>query len=110
MTCERWEVVAVPFPFSERPGSKRRPALVISARPFNQSGHCVMCMITTKCEPPWPTDHTIIDLTAAGLPAPSIIRMKLFTLDTRLIEKKLGRLAESDRHAVRNHLQAVLAD
>lgn len=110
MICERWDVVAVPFPFSERPGVKRRPALVVSNRRFNGAGHCVMCMITTRSEPGWPTDHPIADLTAAGLPAPSIARLKLFTLDTRLVEKRLGSLAEADRRAVGIHLQAVLAD
>jgi hypothetical protein len=33
----------------------------------------------------------------AGLSKPSIIRMKIFTLDNRFIEEKIGHLARSDK-------------
>lgn len=110
MTSDRWDVVAVPFPFSERPGSKRRPAVVLSNRRFNRAGHSVLCMVTTKAEPAWPGDHRIGDLAGAGLPVPCIVRLKLFTLDDRLIEKKLGCLGNSDRTALRDNLESVLGD
>jgi mRNA interferase MazF len=35
MTCDTWDVVVVPFPFTDSPASKRRPALVLSLRAFN---------------------------------------------------------------------------
>ena len=42
------DVVVVPFPFSDREASKRRPALVCSATAFNDSSHhLVLAMITT---------------------------------------------------------------
>jgi len=41
---------------------------------------------------------------------PCIVRLKLFTLDNRLIEKKLGRLGNDDRTAVRDNLESVLGD
>ncbi len=110
MTCDRWDVVAVPFPFSERPGAKRRPALVVSNRRFNRAGHSVLCMITTQAVPAWPADHRIGDLGQAGLPVPCIVRLKLFTLDNRLLERKLGRLANSDRTAVGDYLGTTLSD
>ena len=50
------------------------------------------------------------DLAVAGLPAPCIVRLKLFTLDNRLLDKKLGRLGNSDRTAVRGNLESVLGD
>ena len=101
--------MAVPFPFSERPGAKRRPAVVLSNRGFNHAGHTVLCMITTKAQPPWPADHPIADRRAAGLPVPCIIRLKLFTLDNRLLQKKLGRLGSADRTALAANLQSILA-
>ncbi len=110
MTCDRWDIVAVPFPFNERPGAKRRPALVASNRSFNLAGHSVLCMITSKAEPPWPADRRIGDLAAAGLPVPCIVRLKLFTLDNSLIEKKLGSLGPKDRTAVRDNLESILGD
>src|ERR1700749_1701407 len=76
--CEPWDVVVVPFPFAETEGSKRRPALGLSQRSFNEGGHTVLAMITTKTTPPWPGDSVVADLVSAGLEKPCIIRWKLF--------------------------------
>lgn len=97
MISEPWEVVVVPFPFVDRGGTKRRPALVLSRRSFNAGGHSLLAMITTKGEPPWPGDVAIRDLRAAGLPRSCIVRLKLFTLDNRLVLERRGRLARADR-------------
>jgi mRNA interferase MazF len=98
--CERLDVVLVPFPFVERAGAKRRPALVLSARSFNCHGHTVLAMITTAGQASWPGDVGIADLAAAGLPAPSLVRLKLFTLDNRFLLRRLGHLSESDMKSV----------
>jgi len=90
-------VVVVPFPFAERAGTKRRPALVLSKKAFNDNGHTILAMITTKAHHPWPGDTDIEDQHAAGLHVPCMVRLKLFTLDNRLIVKRIGRLAEDDR-------------
>lgn len=95
------DVVKVPFPFADRHAKKHRPALVISRQGFgNESGHSVMAMITSARQSAWPLDVAIGNLEAAGLPAECIVRMKLFTLDHRLIEARLGRLADADHRAV----------
>lgn len=109
MICEAWDVVAVPFPFSDRPGAKRRPALVLSRKPFNAAGHAVMAMITTKATPPWPGDHALKNVGAAGLRVPCLVRLKLFTLDGRLLQKRLGRLSAPDRSEVTAALRTHLA-
>jgi mRNA interferase MazF len=92
------QVVRVPFPFTDRVASKNRPALVLSdAAAFNSpSGHLVLAMITSAKNAPWPLDCPIEDLESAGLPAPSVVRCKLFTLDVRLIRGALGRLNAKD--------------
>ena len=107
MVCDRFDVVRVPFPFTDRMAVKNRPALVISdSAAFNApSGHAVMAMITSLANAPWPCDCPILDLESAGLPAPSKVRLKLFTLDLRLVRGSLGRLSARDESAVR----AVLA-
>jgi len=56
-----------------------------------------MAMISSAEHAPRPPDVAVDDLEAAGLPAPSIIRCKLFTLDHRLIRGRLGRLNDKDR-------------
>ena len=45
-------------------------------------------------------DWPIEDLQAAGLPQPCVVRLKLFTLDERLVLGPLGALADGDRAAV----------
>jgi mRNA-degrading endonuclease toxin of MazEF toxin-antitoxin module len=106
--AEQWEVVIVPFPFSAQPGSKRRPALVLSNRAFNHRGYSVLAMITTTGHHPWPGDVTVADLKTAGLNASCLVRLKLFTLDNRLIVKKIGRLSAADQLLVSEQLQAYL--
>lgn len=99
MTFNAFDVVVVPFPFTDKATTKRRPALILSdAQSFNlQVGQAVMAMITSAKNSDWPLDIEIRDLDSAGLPSPSIIRMKLFTLDEKLIIRKAGKLAGSDQ-------------
>jgi mRNA interferase MazF len=110
VTFERFAVVRVPFPFTDRMATKNRPALVLSdAARFNTpAGHSVLAMITSAANSPWPLDCPIADLAAAGLPAPSKIRFKLFTLDHRLVRGELGRLSTADRQAVQAALAQLL--
>lgn len=112
MTFERFAVVRVPFPFTDRDAAKNRPALVLSsATAFNTpAGHSVMAMITSEGNAPWPLDCPIADLQAAGLPAPSKVRFKLFTLDHRLVRGQLGTLAPGDREHVGRSLQQLLGE
>jgi mRNA interferase MazF len=107
----RFEVVVVPFPFTDRAAAKRRPALVLSsADTFNRAaGHSVMAMITSAAGSTWPLDVALSDLTAAGLPSASIVRMKLFTLDHRFVLRRAGRLAPRDATAVEASLAALLS-
>lgn len=103
-------VVSVPFPFTDREKTKRRPALVLSsASEFNNViGHCVMAMITSSKNSAWPLDVEIQDLKQAGLPSSSVVRMKLFTIDHRLVVSVLGRLSQQDSLAVRGSIQKLL--
>ncbi|MDY0329818.1 MAG: type II toxin-antitoxin system PemK/MazF family toxin [Thiomonas sp.] len=109
MTYERWQVLRVPFPFTDRTASKNRPALVLSdAAAFNtSSGHVVMAMITSAKNPSWPLDCPIENLAVAGLPAPSVVRAKFFTLDERLIRGVLGTLDTKDAIAIERNLRHV---
>jgi mRNA interferase MazF len=99
-------VVRVPFPFTDREATKNRPALILSDETmFNApAGHSVMAMITSAGNAPWPLDCRIGDLEAAGLPSPSKVRFKLFTLDHRLVRGQLGRLASGDEQNVHKAL------
>jgi mRNA interferase MazF len=107
---EQWQVVVVPFPFADPAATRRRPALVVS-RPEalgNVIGHSVLAMVTSAGHRRWPLDVPVTDLAQAGLPAPSLVRMKLFTLDDRLIERGVGSLAAPDARAVGAALARLL--
>jgi mRNA interferase MazF len=95
---KQFDVVVVPFPFTDNSATKRRPALILSdAGTFNnQMCKSVMAMITTTTRQPWALDITISDLPLTGLKAASLIRMKLFTLDHSLIVRRIGHLGEDD--------------
>jgi mRNA interferase MazF len=106
VTSELWDVVVVPFPFSDTTGGKRRPALVISNATFNASGHTVLAMITTARHHPWPGDCPLDEAENAGLPSQCVVRLKLFTVDNRLLVRLLGRLSPSDAARVTRSLDA----
>jgi mRNA interferase MazF len=109
VTYRQYDVVVVPFPFTDSSASKKRPTLIISdATAFNKSTKkSVMAMITTPSHSPWTLDVPITDLKSAGLKAKSIVRMKLFTLDDALVIKKIGKLATGDRDRVQKSLQQL---
>ena len=111
MAYKPFEVVVVPFPFTDRKADRRRPALILSDdSKFNQpSGHVVLAMITSQKNPDWPLETTITSIGRTGLTAPSKVGMKHFTLDSRLIVKKIGTLTNRDKKAVGNALQRLLA-
>lgn len=110
MTYRQFNIVRVPFPFTDRESTKNRPALILSqSKSFNTpAGHSVMAMITSAKNPAWPLDQVINDLDTTGLRAPSVIRCKLFTLDHRLVRGVLGKLGKKDQLAVRAMLGALL--
>jgi mRNA interferase MazF len=106
-------VVAVPFPFTDRNQTKKRPALVLSSpETFSaKTQHTLLAMITSKGgASTWALDVELGDLSSAGLPVPSLVRMKLFTLDNRLILRELGMLATQDQERVRESLNTLLKE
>lgn len=104
-----FDVVVVPFPFTDRTSTKRRPALVLSSQAFNQaSRHAVLAMITSAEQSKWPGDCALTDLAAAGLTAACVARMKLFTLDERLIIRACGHLATVDQKRLRSAWKGLL--
>ena len=106
---DRFDVVVVPFPFTDKAKQKPRPALVISSRHFNASHDFVILqMITTAAHTQWPSDISIANLGAAGLAAASVIRFKCFTLEESIVTRKIGTLSGQDRAAALTGLQQAL--
>lgn len=107
-SIDRWDVVVVPFPFTDRNAAKRRPALVLSSAAFNTNGHVVLAMITTAAKATWPSDYRIAKVVDAGLHESCVVRCNLFTLDSRLVLRKIGHLAASDIASVEERLRDIL--
>jgi mRNA interferase MazF len=107
---EAWDIVKVPFPYTDRPVRQRRPALVIAAGELEAAhGLLWLAMITSAANRGWPGDVPITDLESAGLPVPSIIRpAKIATIEAR-DAVRLGTLSPSDRQEVRSYLRDRLS-
>ena len=108
MIFEQFDTVVVPFPFIDKPETKKRPALVLSNEDFNQHGHTILAMITTKRHPSWPGDSEISEYAAAGLRLLCLVRFKLFTLDNRLILLKIGHLTKTDSLQIKKNFHRYL--
>lgn len=106
-----WDVVAVPFPYTDRLAEKRRPALVVSSPALaSKRGLLWLVMITSADNPRWDGDVAIADLETAGLPAASVVRpAKIAVIDAERVARKLGRLEKKLRNAVAESLHALIA-
>lgn len=108
--CDAGDVAIVPFPFTDLALAKPRPALALSAlKPNADSGNTIFAMITTAARSHWPNDILLEDAAVARLTVSSLVRLKLFTLDNRLVSRKIGMLSARDRLAVRRMLKDVIA-
>jgi mRNA interferase MazF len=103
----KWDIILVPFPFTDLTTSKKRPALVVSPDSYNRSGpDLVIAFITSRTDVSQrPGDHRIRSWKESGLPKASLLRMKFATIDCEIVEKKIGRLSEAERSGVRHALR-----
>jgi len=109
-TPSGWDVVVVPFPYSERLAEKRRPALVVSSEQLNREGFLWIAMTTGAAKERRIGDVPIQDIASAGLPGASIVRVsKLATIEPSRIVRRIGRLADSERAAIVSTITASIA-
>jgi mRNA interferase MazF len=93
-----FDIVVVPFPYSDRLAEKRRPALVVSAPALEDSLLRIwVAMITSDRGQHLPGDVQVSDLATAGLPAASLVRAsKIATIETDRVLRRAGRLSSAD--------------
>ena len=105
-----FDVIVVPFPYSDRLAEKRRPAIVISARRLIADfGLVWLAMVTSAENRRWEGDVDVSDLDVAGLPAPSFVRpAKIATVDAARVLERVGRLTAKDARAVEARLKQFL--
>ena len=106
----RGDIVRVPFPYTDRTTTQRRPALVVSAGGVGYNGLLIwVAMITSSENRHWPGDVAIdAPGKTTGLPIPSVVRTaKIATIEARVAEK-IGSLQANDFVAVEAELRATL--
>jgi mRNA interferase MazF len=108
-TFDTWDIIKVPFPYTDRPVRERRPALVVASGGIQErQGLLWVMMITSSENRGWSGDVPISDLKLSGLPVASIVRTaKIATIEARESDR-IGVLPNADRGAVRTHLQTIL--
>ena len=73
---EVWDLVKVPFPYTNRPVQQRRPALVVAIPDAPPALDLLwVLMITSAGNRGWPGDVVVSNLDEARLPAPSVVRL-----------------------------------
>jgi len=98
---DQGDVVKVPFPYTDRATRQSRPALVVSTNDLEDAhGLLWVLMITSAENRGWAGDVAIIDLDAAGLPAPSVIRTAKIATIEAIHATPLGRIPATLRRRV----------
>jgi mRNA interferase MazF len=106
---DAFDVVVVPFPYSDRLAEKRRPALVVSNRTLTEFGLLWLAMITSADNERWSCDIAIDELAEAGLPAPSVVRpAKIACIEPARVLRRAGRLDLATAELVARRLQGFL--
>jgi len=97
MTYRKWDIILVPFPFTNLTTTKKRPALIVSPDEYNEKLDIVIALITSKLDSGYRLgDYKIQEWKKSNLPKPSMIRMKFATIDKSIVVKKIGKLGEKD--------------
>lgn len=98
------DVVLIPFPYSDLTGVKLRPALILSNAKLNKTEDRICCLITSNT----PVDGIALGKNCfleGNLPFESWVKPhRLFTINERIIKKKLCTVTKSFHTAV---LQAL---
>ena len=111
----RGDVVLVDFPFSSGSGGKRRPALIVQNDQDNaRLQNTIVATISSNTSRVHEATQFLIDIAtpdgqASGLHHDSaVICNNLFTIETRLVIRRIGDLPKSLMSQVEDRLKAVL--
>jgi mRNA interferase MazF len=104
-----WDVVIVPFPYTDRLAEKRRPALVVSGRELQTHGLLWIAMITSAKNERWSCDVPIANFASAGLPAPSVVRTaKIACIEPARVLRAAGQVDRDTASSVRKKVLSFL--
>jgi mRNA interferase MazF len=106
-----WDIVVVPFPFTDQKTNKVRPAVIVSSDTLRErNGKYVVAMITYASNAAQYGDVSISELKTAGLPIASVVRTsKMAVIEDADVHKRVGTLPTADRRLVAEQLREYLA-
>jgi mRNA interferase MazF len=104
------DIVLVPFPFTDQTGTKKRPAVVVSSAAYHRERvDLVVMAVTSHVRPKLGYGEVALaSWRKAGLLKASVVKPVLTTIERRLVLRRLGRLGEEDRAALRAALRGLL--
>jgi mRNA interferase MazF len=104
------DVVLVPFPFTDQTGSKQRPTVVVSSTHYHRERPDLLLMPITSQVPSTARfgDVAVCDIRTAGLIKDGVIKPVVFTIEAKLVRKKLRRLVDDDQRALRHAIAQLI--
>ena len=109
MIYNPFDIVLVPFPFTDKNLTKKRPALVLSNTNYQiKTNHLILAMITSAKNSSWDDDFKIKDTQSTGLNIDCVVRYKIFSLDERIILKKIGSISEKEQYQIKENFLKLL--
>ena len=108
MAFQRGDVVLIPFPFTDLSAKRVRPAVIVNAPEYQQNTDDIIVAQITSRQHSLPTDYSLQDWQYAGLLRPSIVRVKLATINASLVQLRIGQLSNRDLEEVNKRLKLAL--
>jgi len=102
----RNDVVLVAYPFSDRTGSKVRPAVIVSGP--HRSRDLFVVPLTSRVDRLVEGEFSLAEWKNAGLNMASVVKRGLFTVHESFILKRVGTLGTMDTSQINESLRTWL--
>ena len=104
------DIVLVPFPFTDLSAVKKRPAIAVSSDAYDRERPDVIVVAVTSQARPASGfgECALAGWRMAGLLRPSVMKPVIATVNRALLLRRLGRLSQNDREAVRRALRTII--
>lgn len=113
MTYKKQDIVLVPFPFNDKLGFKKRPAVIISKENHHKEYRKYLCLAITSQDKRSNTvryEHKLYKTTSVGLLYKDqwVLPNKVFSIENRIILKKLGTMDKKDYNIVEDMFNDII--
>jgi mRNA interferase MazF len=105
---QTFDIVVVPFPYSDRLAEKRRPAIVVSNPNLENLNGLVWVAMVTSSDTGSSGATALTDIAETGLERASFVRAaKIATVETSRIVRKVGQLSDADAANLQDELRRL---